>query len=184
MKFGLRELIFMKLMVGLLLASYFFVFAKATAKKKALLDDITTKQTALANLKQSTIGIDDLGKKIDELQKAITFFEGKLPQAREVDTILKEVWQMAEANSLTTRTVRPSRTERGPNYSEQPIEMSLSGDFTGFYSFLLQLEKLPRITRLSKMNLQKISEHDGEMTAQLTLSIFFEPDAGSSANAN
>jgi type IV pilus assembly protein PilO len=182
MKFGLRELIFVKLMVGLLLASYFIVFAKATEKKKALFADIQAKEAALANLKQSTIGIDDLGKKIDELQKAITFFEGKLPQEREVDKILREVWQMAETNSLQTRTVKPSKTERGASYNEQPIEMSLAGDFTGFYSFLLQLEKLPRITRLMKMNLQKINEHDGEMTASLTLSIFFEPDAAASAN--
>ena len=182
MKFGLRELIFLKLIVGLLLASYFFVFAKAAAKKKDLLADIQTKQAALANLKQSTVGIDDLGRKIDELQKAITFFEGKLPQAKEVDKILKEVWQMAEANSLVTKTVKPSKSERGPSYSEQPIQMSLGGDFTGFYSFLLQLEKLPRITRLTQMNLQKVNEHDGDMTAQLTLSIFFEPDASASAN--
>lgn len=93
-----------------------------------------------------------------------------------MDKILREVWQLAEANQLQTKTVKPSKSERGPSYSEQPIEMSLSGDFTGFYSFLLQLEKLPRITRLGKMNLQKISDHDGHMTAQLTLSIFFEPD--------
>jgi type IV pilus assembly protein PilO len=183
MRFGLREIIFVKLMIGLLLASYFFVFAKAATKKKDLLADIQSKQTELSNLRQSTVGIDDLGRKIDELQKAITFFEGKLPQEKEVDKILKEVWQLAEANQLTTKTVKPAKSERGPSYSEQPIEMSLSGDFTGFYSFLLQLEKLPRITRLTKMNLQKIDEHDGEMTAQLTLSIFFEPD-GASANAN
>jgi type IV pilus assembly protein PilO len=184
MKFGLRELIFLKLMVGLLLASYFFVFAKAYVKKKELEVDIQSKQTALANLKQSTIGIDDLGRKIDELQKAINFFEGKLPQEKEVDKILKEVWQMAEANSLQTRTVKPSKSERGASYSEQPIEMSLAGDFNGFYSFLLQLEKLPRITRLTKMNLQKMNDHDGAMTAQLTLSIFFEPDASASAGTN
>src|SRR5437588_252431 len=175
MKFGMRELIFFKLMVGLLLASYFFVFAKATVKKKDLMADIQAKQIALANLKQSTVGIDDLGRRIDDLKKAITFFESKLPQEKEVDKILREVWRLAEANQLQTKTVKPSKSERGPSYSEQPIEMSLAGDFTGFYSFLLQLEKLPRITRLSKMNLQKISERDGHMTAQLTLSIFFEP---------
>ena len=182
MKFGLRELIFLKLMVGLLLASYFFVFAKATAKKKDLLIDIQAKQTELVNLKQTTIGIDDMGRKIDELQKAINFFESKLPQEKEVDKILKEVWQLAEANSLQTRTVKPAKSERGASYSEQPIEMSLSGDFTGFYSFLLQLEKLPRITRLTKMNLQKINERDGHMSAQLTLSIFFEPESSAKAH--
>ena len=184
MKFGLRELIFLKLIVGLLLASYFFVFAKAAAKKKDLLADIQTKQSALANLKQSTVGIDDLGRKIDELQKAITFFEGKLPQAKEVDKILKEVWQMAEANQLTTKTIKTLKSQRGPSYSEQPIQMSLSGDFNGFYSFLLQLEKLQRITRVTDMNLQKINDRDGEMQGQLTLSIFFEPDTGGVAGTN
>ena len=53
--------------------------------------------------------------------------------------------------------------------------MSLSGDFNGFYAFLLQLENLPRITRITQMKLEKINEHDGDATAQITLSIFFEP---------
>ena len=39
----------------------------------------------------------------------------------------------------------PDKPEIGPSYCELPIQMSLSGDFNGFYSFLLQLEKLPRI---------------------------------------
>ena len=91
---------------------------------------------------------------------------------------------MAEANSLQTKTIKTLKTERGPNYSEQPIDMSLAGDFNGFYSFLLQLEKLQRITRVTSMNLQKISDRDGEMQAQMTLSIFFEPDSGSVAGAN
>ena len=181
MKFGARELLFLCVMLGLLGCTYFFVFSKANAKRAELQTEILAKQTALNNLRQSTAGIEDLNRKISELQQAITFFESKLPQEKEVDKILKEVWQLAEANQLQTRTVKPSKSERSASYSEQPIEMSLAGDFNGFYAFLLQLEKLPRITRLTKMNLQKINEHDGEMTAQLTLSIFFEPDASASA---
>ena len=137
------------------------------------------KQTSSTNLKQATAGIEDLGRKIDELQKAIDFFESKLPQEKEIDKILKEVSQMAEANTLQTKTIKTLKSERGPNYSEQPIQMSLQGDFNGFYAFLLQLEKLPRITRVTQMNLEKIDERDGEMQAQMTLSIFFEPDTGS-----
>ena len=183
MKFGIREIIFVLIMLGLLGSTNYFVFAKANKRKAERLTDMRTKQSALGNLQQATAGISDLNRKIDELQKAITFFEGKLPQEKEVDKILKEVWQMAEANSLQTKTVKTLKAERGPNYSEQPIQMSLAGDFNGFYSFLLQLEKLPRITRVTQMNLQKISDRDGEMQAQMTLSIFFEPDTGvASAN--
>ena len=185
MKFGIREVIFVIVMLGLLGSTNYFVFSKANKKKTALLDDIRAKQAALGNLQQATAGIDDLNRKCDELQKAITFFESKLPQEKEVDKILKEVWQMAEANQLTTKTIKTMKSERGPSYSEQPIAMSLSGDFNGFYSFLLQLEKLPRITRVTDMQLQKINDRDGAMQAQMTLSIFFEPDTGSKmAGAN
>jgi len=180
MKFGIRELLFVCVMLGLLATTYFFVFTKKTAEREQLEADTAQKQKELVHLKTATAGIDDLTRKIGDLQKAIDFFESKLPQEKEVDKILKEVWQMAEANSLQTKTIKTLRTERGPNYSEQPIELSLHGNFNGFYSFLLQLEKLQRITRVTQMDLQKINDRDGEMQARLTLSIFFEPDTGSS----
>jgi Tfp pilus assembly protein PilO len=178
MKFGLREIIFVVVMLGLLGSTNYFVFSKANKKKQDLLADIHTKQASLSNFQQATAGIEDLNNKIDELSKAITFFESKLPQEKEIDKILKEVWQMAEANQLTTKTIKTMKAQRGPNYSEQPIQLSLSGDFNGFYAFLLQVEKLQRITRITDMTLQKISDRDGEMQAQMTLSIFFEPDTG------
>lgn len=181
MRFGFREMIFVVAMLGLLGCSYFLVFQKANLKREALQADVNTKLQSLANLRQATAGIEDMGRKIDDLQQAIDFFESKLPQEKEVDKILKEVWQMAEANSLQTKTVKTLRAERAAGYSEQPIQMTLSGDFNGFYAFLLQLEKLPRITRVTVMDLKKIEQHDGEMTANVTLSIFFEPDTSMSS---
>src|SRR5688572_18086680 len=176
MKLGFREIIFFALMLGLMCAAYFILDKKA--KKRAdRLAHVQQMQQSLTNLRISMAGIDDQDRKIEELQKAITFFESKLPQEKEVDKILKEVWQIAESNSLQTKTIKTLRTERAANYSEQPIQMNLSGDFNGFYSFLLQLEKLPRITRVTQMALTKITNRDGEMQAQLTLSIFFEPEA-------
>ena len=44
-------------------------------------------------------------------------------------------------------------------------------------------ENMPRITRVTHMNLSKIAERDGAMQAKLTLSIFFEPDTGGSRMA-
>ena len=184
MKFGIRELLFVCLMLGMLGSTYFFVFTKKNEERAQIEAETSKKQAELVHLQQATAGIDDLARKIEELQKAINFFESKLPQAKEVDKILTEVSQMADANALQTRTVRTLRSERTANYSEQPIQMSLSGDFNGFYAFLLQLEKLARITRVTQMNLQKIDEHDGQMQAQLTLSIFFEPDTDRVAGVN
>ena len=183
MKFGIRETIFVVVMLGLLGSTNYFVFSKSNQRKADRLAEIRQRQQKLAELQQQTAGIEDVNRKIEELQKAITFFESKLPQEKEVDKILKDVWEMANVNSLQTKTIKTLKIERGPNYSEQPIQMSLSGDFNGFYAYLLQLEKLSRITRITQMNLQKINDRDGEMQAQLTLSIFFEPDTGGSTVA-
>jgi len=178
MRFGIRELIFVSLMIALLISTWVFVFRKASTRRQQKLAEIEAWDGQLNNLRRASSGIDDMGRKITELQKAIDFFASKLPAAKEMDKVLTEVSQMADANSLQSKTVKSLKTERGRNYSEQSIQMNLSGDFNGFYSFLLQLEKLPRITRLTNMKLDKIDERDGEMSAQITMSIFFEPDTG------
>jgi type IV pilus assembly protein PilO len=184
MRFGLKELIFVQLMAGLVASSYIFVFKPAAEKRYSRETDIATRQKALQDLKTATTGVADLEKKITDLQSAISFFESKLPQEKEIDKILQELWQMAEANALQTKTIKTLKSERFGGYSEQPIQMSLSGDFHGFYSFLLQLEKLSRITRVTQLKLDKITTKEGEMQAQMTLSIFFESDGASRVAGN
>jgi type IV pilus assembly protein PilO len=182
MKLGIRELIFFVVMIGLVVACG-SLFNKSRLKCAEYVKDTESKRKVLADLKASTSGVVDWNQKIAELKQAITFFESKLPQEKEIDKILKDISQMAEANTLQTKTIRPLKTERAANYSELPIEMSMSGDFNGFYVFLQQLEKMNRITRVTHMILNKIQDHDGAMQAKVTVSIFFEPDTGGSRMA-
>lgn len=175
MKFGTRETAFLVVMLGLLAAAYFLGFSKSDASRLEKQAKIDAKLLALGELQQATANVQDVDAKIEELRKATNFFERKLPQAHEMDRVLKQVWKMAEKNGLQTRTVKTMKFEQRNGYREQPIDVTLSGDFTGFYEFLLQLEALPRLTRVSQMALTKITDRDGEMQAQMTLSIFFDP---------
>jgi len=178
MRVGFLQLVFVMLLLGLAGASYWFVFKPAAERRVTWQVEIETRKKALNNLRQSTQGISDLEKKIADLQEAIRFFESKLPQEREIDQILKEAWEMAERNRLQVRTIKTQKSQKNAGYSELPIEMNLAGDFRGFYSYLLELEKLPRITRIGQMKLEKISERDGDMLAKMTLSVFFESGDG------
>jgi len=184
MKFGIREISFVVVMLGLLGAIYFLVWDKAQAKIVSMERRTEEKVKALSDLERATSGVSDVDRKVSELEEAIKFFEKKLPQERDIDQILKEVWNMAEQNQLTTKTIKTMKSQRGVAYSEQPIEMSLGGNFSGFYEFLLKLEKLPRLTRVNQMNLDKINGKEGQMEAKLVLSIFFEPEnSGGAASA-
>lgn len=178
MKCGLREILFTALMVGLLVASYFFVFRPAAEKRVQRQAQIEKKRKELADLKLLTAGVGDMERKIEELQSAIKFFESKLPQQKQMDKVLKEIWQMAEANTLKVKTIKSLKGEQFAGYSEQSFALTVSGDFRhGFHAFLKRLETLDRIIRITQMKLDRDSERDGDITAHLTLSIFFEPDA-------
>jgi Tfp pilus assembly protein PilO len=185
MKLGIREIALVAVLVAMLAGSYFFIFKSADAKRKALVAETQQEQQTLDTVRQATAGMDDLNRQIAEMQKQIAFFQSRLPAEREVDKILKEVWQMAGANNLSTQTVKTLSSQRNASYSEQPIEMSLAGNFDGFYSFLQQLERLDRITRITTMKLKRIDNDNGKMEADLTLSIFFTPSSdGSVATTN
>lgn len=181
MRLGIRELVFVALMVGMLACTWLFVFRPDGEKRAAIEQEMASKRKALTDLRASTAGIKDLEQKIEELQKAIHFFEDKLPKQKQVDSILDGVTTQARQHRLNTRTFKPLKIENYANYSEQPIQMTLSGDFKGFYAFLLDMERLSRIVRIHSMKLTKMSSKDGDMEADLTISIFFERDAGGGA---
>lgn len=182
MKFGIREIVFIILLLGIPIGAWWFVFRPNAAGKAEMSAQVEARQTKLRELNKATATIGDLKTEITSLEKAIYFFRSKLPNEKEMDKVLQEVWRLAEANQLRTKSIRTLNTKAemmlvdasGP-YAEQPISMELEGSFTGFYGFLLALERQPRIMRIQEMNLEKPARApEGIIRAECTVSVFFE----------
>lgn len=186
MRFGLREAMFVLLLLGMPAAAYFFVFEPRNVQIAEAREEVRQKQAKLQKLEQHTRSIEDLGAEIDELKAAISFVEQQLPAQREVDVILKEVWELAAKHKLRPESVRPDKVVPQSHYTELPIKLVIVGDFDGFYQFMLDLEDLPRITRMPEMKLKKLTgpqAEDGAMKADVVLSIFFEGNRARTASA-
>jgi Tfp pilus assembly protein PilO len=102
-----------------------------------------------------------------------------------VDTVLNDVWRMARDNQLAVRSVKSDKPVPAALYMELPLNMVMEGNFFGFYEFLSQLERMPRITRIHDLHLERIDQkrtpNDGDlppgaMRAEFTLSIYYEPE--------
>jgi type IV pilus assembly protein PilO len=175
MRFGARELVFLLLLLCIPVAAYFVVYKPRNIQMAEARAEMARKQAKLVQLEAETRRISDLGEEIDKLTEAIALFEQKLPAQREEQVILKEVAELAAAHKLRVTSVRTDRINRNANYAELPLRMVITGDFDGFYSFLIELERLQRITRTPEMILRKApNERDGQMRADVVLSIFFE----------
>lgn len=174
MRFGFRELIFLIVLLGLPIAAWMFVFQPINEEIVQVREENRAKQAKLEKLHLNQ-HIEDVGREIDKLTQAIRVFEAKLPAEKEVEVILREVWQLATNRGLRPRSVRTEKPIKSPMYTELPIRMEIIGDFDGFYEFLLDLEQLDRITRVLDMELRRLSDEEGHMNAEFTLTIYFEP---------
>lgn len=176
MRFGSRELLFLVIMIGLLLGAWYFVFQKANDRLAMLRKDTTEKQAQLDLLSRTRQDIRDIDKEMADLKKGIDIFEHKLPSAREVDTTLRAISDMAAKNQLDVKQVRSVKAEKAAGYMEQQMSLVVTGDFLRFYGFLLNVERLDRITRVGQLRLEKIADVEGSMTANMMLSIFYVPE--------
>lgn len=183
MRFGLRELIFMIVLLAVPVASWWYVFKPRNAEIEQAKIEVLTKQNKLDKLREVAKKIDDIGLAIEQGHEAVELIEAKLPNQQQVDVILQDVWQLADQNHLTVKSVKSEKPVTAAAYMEQPLKMKIEGRFNGFYQFLLELENLPRITRIHQMKLERMiidnrSDSDsydpGLMKAAFTLSIYFE----------
>lgn len=176
MKFGLRELATLGIVVAILVGSYMVGFKPLGEQRRFLEQDTQAKLETLQHLQLTNATVTNIEGQLDELSGTIKRFEARLPRQKDVQDILGEFTRLAQDHALTVVSVKPLKSESTPGGNEQPIEVQFRGSYIGFHGFLVQLERLDRITRIKQMSLKKLDTVD-EMEAKVTLSIFFAPDA-------
>jgi type IV pilus assembly protein PilO len=135
---------------------------------------VKAKVSKLAEFEDATKVAEGLNKQLEQLQEAIDFFESKLPPTSQIHKVLEQVTVIAQKQGLKPKTIKTLATKDNSGYVEQPMKMELEGDFTSFYAFLLELEKLPRIIKIRELKLAKQTTDEGQIDANFIVSIFFQ----------
>jgi len=169
-----RKLLFFVLLVGMAYVSYAYMIKPANEHLTEAKAKVEQKQAKLQELERATASAQDLTEQLAKVEQAIAVFESKLPSESEIDTILNDITVIAQRNGLTSKKIRTLKIKEKDGCYEQPLEMELSGNFNSYYAFLLELERLDRITRISELRLKKQSKSEGYTEARFVLSIFFQ----------
>lgn len=184
-----RQGAFILMLLGIVFGAWYFLFLPRDLEDRQMRLAIVAKQRQLQKINRATATIGNLKDEIANLDKAIQFFQSKLPNEKEMDKVLEEVWRLAEANDLTTKGIYATKSNgvspfvpAGATQIEQPIKMEFEGDFMGFYGFLLALEAQPRIMRIREIKIEpgigdirdSSDVRKGLIKASLMMSVFFE----------
>ena len=171
---SVRKAVFFILLIALAVVGYKYMIKPANENLSEAKERVQTKLDKLEEFEKASAAAEGLTKQLEQLQEAITFFESKLPPTSEIHKVLEQVTVIAQKQGLKPKTIRTLQKKDNSGYIEQPIKMGLVGDFNSFYSFLLQLEKLPRIMKIRELKLDKKAKDEGQITADFIVSIFFQ----------
>jgi type IV pilus assembly protein PilO len=175
---GLRKIVFFILLLGVPFLAYQYMIKPANKLLAEQNARVQTKMAKLAEIEKATATAENLTKQLEELQDAIGFFESKLPPKSKIHKVLEQVTIIAQKQGLKPKTIRTLKKKNNSGYIEQPLKMELEGNFNAFYSFLLELEKLPRIMKIRELKLEKIRELEGQIKTDFIVSIFFQNKTG------
>jgi Tfp pilus assembly protein PilO len=172
---ALRKVVFIALLIGLAWAGYHYMIKPANRDLVQTRQRNRAKRAKLAEFEKASAAAKDMTKQMEQLQDAMAFFESKLPSTDEIYRVLEKVTMIAQKQGLTPKTIRTlSRKKSNSGYVDQPLLMELEGDFPAFYSFLLEMEKLPRIMKVRKLDLSKKNKLEGRILAKCVVSVFFQ----------
>jgi type IV pilus assembly protein PilO len=170
---GIRHLIFFALIIAMAYISWAYMIKPANAALTQERAAAEQKRAKLAELERAKTTASDLNEQLKKVEDAIQVFESKLPPKSEIHTVLENVTLIAQKNGLTPKTISAMKPSVKNGYIEQPLKMELDGDFNSYYTFLLELERLDRITKIRELSLKKKSQYEGQTEATFVMSIFF-----------
>lgn len=177
MTFSIRQFFFFAVLLAVPITSYILVFKPQNEEMAKARQQIAHKRAMLEKLREATNRTEDLQRANEEVRATIEQFEARLPSRKEMDAVLRQVATIAEQNKLRVPEFKKSDKSAPAGLAlEQPLEIEIEGNFDGFYQFLLELEQLPRITRMTDLNLKRSDKKDGDMEAEFVLSVYYQGD--------
>jgi type IV pilus assembly protein PilO len=178
----IRQFVFFAVLLALPISSYFLVFKPQNREIEKARQEIGHKEALLGKLKEATAQTEDLQRANDQIKDAIAAIQARLPSTKEMDNVLRQVSNLAAKADLKVPQFKKSdKTAPAGLAFEQPLDIEITGDFDGFYQFLLDLEQLPRITRIPDLSIVRSDKVDGEMKTKLVLSVYYEGDGSEAA---
>jgi type IV pilus assembly protein PilO len=171
---GFRKGVLLVLLLGVAVIGYHFMIRPANERLSQAKQRLDAKLTKLTDFEQATAKAEDITKQLEQLDEAIKFFDSRLPPTSEIYKVLEQITVIAQKQGLRPKTIRTLKAKDNNGYVEQPLKMELEGNFTSFYSFLLELENLPRIMKIRELTLDKQKQGEGQIAADFIVSIFFQ----------
>jgi len=149
----------------------------ATSRLETIGAHVARQQNELQSARAQLAALPTVEKETEELRLRVESFDKKLPKHEDLPQLIGDVTQMSRAAELSKLAWRPEATvRRSDQFTELPLDFTFQGDFLHVIGFLSDVQKIQRLTRLRKLDVQAKDGTDGQVDVQLTMNIYFSEE--------
>jgi type IV pilus assembly protein PilO len=115
--------------------------SSASSKMETLSQSFVTTQHQVANL-------EVYKKEVKIVQEQLDKMTEQLPQSNEESGLLRDISQQAVSSGLQIISIKPGKSVNKGFYEENPIELTLTGNYSNFGDFASNISDMARIVTL------------------------------------
>ena len=157
----------------------FFIRGPQQDRLASLEANIKKQQEDIAKAEEIKKNIDTLRNKAMKTQELVKLFEKRLPESREIPTLLQKFEGFA--GEIPGLTVRMSQLPvlREEKKETIPYTVTAKGSFHQIVSFINRLERYERYLKISDLKIGEEKDGVAEATFSLSTFRFIQPNEGS-----
>ncbi len=169
------DLVSLGIIIFLMVTAYLTLF-KTDRTKIATLKEQEKRLTEKLDLAgDMSVAMDKISLEIEKIQRNLEAFNQQLPSQKRIHDFIRSIDKLADQNGVQLEAIDPGEMQRASLYTRIPIKIAARSGFQSFYEFLYQLEKIPRITRMERLRIDRPADQD-RCHIELALAVFIGGD--------
>jgi type IV pilus assembly protein PilO len=138
--------------VGFLLMWWYLLFQPAWNERGRLQTQLAGLEQQLFQKKRIAANLPQLEAEIKQLQERLKASVARLPEEKEIPTLLTQVNSLGEESGLAFTLFRPQAAVKKDFYAEVPIQVRVEGSFHALGAFFDRIGKMERIVNIGALS--------------------------------
>ncbi|MBI3081160.1 MAG: type 4a pilus biogenesis protein PilO [candidate division NC10 bacterium] len=137
---------------GFLLVWWYLLFKPAWDERDQLQTKLAGLEQQLFQKRRIAANLPQLEAEIKQLQERLKASVARLPEEKEIPTLLTQVNSLGEESGLAFTLFRPQAAVKKDFYAEVPIQVRVEGSFHALGAFLDRIGKMDRIVNIGALS--------------------------------
>ena len=138
--------------VGFLLMWWYLLFRPAWDERDRLQTQLDGLEQQLFQKMRIAANLPQLEAEIKQLQERLKASVARLPEEKEIPTLLTQVNSLGEESGLAFTLFRPQAAVKKDFYAEVPIQVRVEGSFHALGAFFDRIGKMERIVNIGALS--------------------------------